>query len=172
MALHDLAQVRPGCWAALGENTLYDVRYVPEPGGRSIQTIMTAWSGAAFNNDSNQLWIHGGEGAGFLSSFDQNVGRWTPYGDSMTDNLAGCYRTAAIDPAHDMFVAINIGDDSLWAWNIAAGIPGGEIEGIRLNMTGDTAILTATGAPGLERYDLFMGVNSVYEPVFFFRLPD
>ena len=42
--VHPLPAIEPGCWAALGINTLYDVRYVPEPGGKHIKNILTSIS--------------------------------------------------------------------------------------------------------------------------------
>jgi hypothetical protein len=344
--LHPLTAIEPGCWAALGENSLYDVRFVPEPAGKYIKTVMTAWSGAAYNTDDDQLWVHGGghgdgadnavyafdvetltwsrlfdpsqfvyghtgryytdgkpaavhsydyleyvpalkrmvvagacgpfpgstlhttvdavdaagqwrhladlpysyhpmaavhpetgvlwhhggETSGHLNAYDPGADAWLPFGDSLTDHLPGCYRTAAIDPKNREFVIIQAGsysDNSVWVWDIAFAQPGMEIKGKKLNMTGDTDILFVSGPPGLdwhggkeklyawfggvdvyeidtqasritrvpvsprnkviptpgtdhgvfgrwryvEKYNVFLGVNQVEEPVFFFKLP-
>lgn len=267
--IHPLQNLEPGHWAKLGKNTLYDVRYVPEPGGRPIKTIMSAWSGAAYNSDLNQLWVHGGghgdgadnavyafdvdsltwyrsfdpstrvtghtgryyldgkpaavhsqdyveylpslsmmviagargpfpgvtahlttdavdsegcwirlqdvpscehptaavhpktgilwqhggEGSGFLSSFDPVLGLWCSHGKWNTDNIGGATRTSSIDPVHDKFVVMNVGawgDNSIWIWDIEVGHSGREIAGVQLNMTGDTEILFVSGPPGLD----------------------
>lgn len=79
--LHPLETLEPGCWAALGENTLHDVRFVPEPAGKYIETVMTAWSGAAYNTDCDQLWVHGGghgDGAdNSVYAFDVDTLTWS-----------------------------------------------------------------------------------------------
>jgi hypothetical protein len=85
---HPLEKLHAGCWTALGVNTLHDVRYVPEPGGKLIRTIMTAWSGAAYNTDREQLWVHGGghgDGAdNSVYSFDVETLTWTRLFDPST----------------------------------------------------------------------------------------
>jgi hypothetical protein len=187
---------------------------------------------AAVHPETGILWQHGGEGDGFLSSYDPLLNEWIPHGQWNTDFVPGPYRTAEIDPAMEMFVFMNVGqlsaDDSVWVWDISGGHTAGTIKGTRLNMLGDTEILESSGAPGLAwhpgterlyawfggvhvyeidlmvstitkvavhpgntvtptagtpngvfgrwryvaKYDVFMGVNSVYEPVFFFKLPE
>lgn len=344
---HALDDLLPGHWLALGENTLYDVRYVPEPDGKPIHGIMNAWSGAAFNTDTNQLWVHGGghgdcadnavysfdvdtlrwtrlfdpsttvqghtgryyldgkpaavhsydyveylpclrrlvvagargpypgvaayttvdavdsngdwlrlqdvpscvhpsaavhpdtgilwqhggEGNGFLSSYDGHFNQWIPHGQWNTDNYHSLNRTCCIDPFNELFVALNVGsysDSTIWIWDISGGHTTGIIAGEPVGMTGDTDILYVAAPPGMdwhagnqklyawyggvdvyeidlarnlitkveidpdntviptpgtlrgvfgrwrhvETYDVFMGVNAVDEPVYFFRLPE
>jgi hypothetical protein len=183
---------------------------------------------AAVHPETGVLWQHGGEGAGFLSSYDfSSGGLWNAHGQWITDNIPGPYRTTAIDPVHELFVMLNTGDDNVWVWDISGGHNAGTIEGEVLPMWGATQILQSDAPPGLawntrterlyawfggvdvyvldlgaqmiakvpvapgnkvvptpgtangvygrwryvEKYDVFMGVNSVDEPVFFFRLP-
>lgn len=86
--LHPLVTLKPGHWIALGKNTLYDVRYTPEPGGKPIESIITAWSGAAYNTDLNQLWVHGGGHAATpdngIYAFDVDTLEWSRLFDPST----------------------------------------------------------------------------------------
>lgn len=84
-----IADAPAGQWTSIGTNTLEDVKFVytnPPDGFRvRLQSIMDAWSGAAFDPNRNRLVVHGGGHRDYdgneLYAFDLVANRWERLND-------------------------------------------------------------------------------------------